>query len=44
VVRLLAVAAETRAADEVAAGRAMTSVQGLDYAAGWADQRGRGPT
>jgi class 3 adenylate cyclase len=23
---------------------AMTSVQGLDYAAGWADQRGRGPT
>jgi tetratricopeptide (TPR) repeat protein len=35
----------TAAADEVAAGRAMTSVQGLDYAASWADQRGsRGPT
>jgi class 3 adenylate cyclase len=32
------------AADEVAAGRAMTVVQGLDYAVGWADQRGRGPT
>jgi predicted ATPase/class 3 adenylate cyclase len=35
------------AADDVAAGRAMTVVQGLDYAVGWADQRGkrgRGPT